>query len=236
MLFSIARFTSLLLGFSLLAACQIPANSDDTATGPTPPMSQPVAETPTKSSLREVQFERLPDAIATRVEETLSAQVGDASPSIGRYSRETWTDGCLGLGGPAEACLAALTEGWQVEVIETNTNQSYFYRTTLNGDSIRRSTLEHNLPPSLRDRIFQTVANSGFASIENLSVVAAEPRLWDGCYGMPPEDGVCQEIGILGWRAVIGDGNQSWVYHTDNLGSEIRFNETGEDENTPRSF
>ncbi|MBE9039197.1 hypothetical protein IQ235_00105 [Oscillatoriales cyanobacterium LEGE 11467] len=233
MIFSIARFTSVLLGFSLLVACQVPSNSEIAATRPIAPISDRPTTNPI---LSEVEFEQLPTAIAGRVKAKLQREIGDASLQIGRYSRETWTDGCLGLGGPAESCLAALTEGWQVEVIDTTTNKSYFYRTTLNGDSIRRSTLSHNLPPSLRDRIFQTAASSGFANSDELYVITAEPRLWNGCYGIPPEDGVCTEVGILGWRVEIGDDRQSWVYHTDNLGSEIRLNETGEDKETPRSF
>ncbi|MDY6941275.1 MAG: hypothetical protein SWY16_26910 [Cyanobacteriota bacterium] len=236
MLFSIARFTSLVLVLSFVAACQMSPDADAQDVSPMPSNSEPVFNDPAHGDLPEPEFEQLPESIAEDVKAALQEEIADASPVIGRYSRETWSDGCLGLGGPAESCLAALTEGWQVEVIDTNTNQSFFYRTTLNGDSIRRSTLAINLPPSLRDRIFQTIADSGFADFNALSVVSAEPRLWDGCYGIPPEDGVCTQIGILGWRAVITDGSQSWVYHTDNLGSEIRLNETGEDEENPQTY
>ena len=127
----------------------------------------------------------------------------------------------MGLGKPTESCLAKLTEGWQVEVIDSNA-QSYFYRTDLEGRMIRRSTLEHNLPPSLRDHIFQTIVENELANIEDLSITAAKPRLWDGCYGIPSADGNCPEIAILGWRAVVSDGNQFWTYHTDNGGTVIR--------------
>ena len=58
--------------------------------------------------------------------------------TIQSHRRQTWSDGCLGLGGPAELCLAALTEGWQVEVIDNRTNDIYTYRTNLKGDHIRR--------------------------------------------------------------------------------------------------
>lgn len=82
---------------------------------------------------------QLPDAIATAVITTLSQDVGTASPQIRRYSRKTWSDGCLGVGGPAEICLAAITEGWEVEVIDTTTNQSYIYRTNSDGTQVRRA-------------------------------------------------------------------------------------------------
>ncbi|NEZ60432.1 hypothetical protein DXZ20_33295 [Leptolyngbyaceae cyanobacterium CCMR0081] len=81
---------------------------------------------------------QLPDAIATAVTTALSQEFGTASPQVSRYSRETWSDGCLGLGGPAESCLAALTEGWEVEVLDTATGQSYIYRTNSDGTQVRR--------------------------------------------------------------------------------------------------
>jgi len=214
-MFSLIRYTSLLLSISLLLACT-PAPDTDAVSSPAS-----IASSANPTAAANVKFEKLPDEIATRVKAKLSEELGETSLQVGRYSREIWSDGCLGLGGPAELCLAALTEGWQVEVIDT-TGQSYFYRTNLGGDSIRRSTLAHNLPPSLRDRIFQTAVESGLARIEDLAIATAEPRLWDSCYGMPPVDGACPEIGILGWRAVVSDGTQIWVYHTDNLGAVIR--------------
>ncbi|MEO1347695.1 MAG: hypothetical protein AAFW84_02680 [Cyanobacteria bacterium J06635_15] len=219
---AIARLTTLLISLSFLVACTTPPDSDATVSSPTlsAPIVNPSTVT-TEPNVTDVEFERLPDAIATQVKAQLSEEIGDTSLQIGRYSRETWSDGCLGLGGPAESCLAALTEGWQVEVTDT-TNQSYFYRTDLSGNSIRRSTLAHNLPPSLRDRIFQTVIDNGLADVEDLTVTAAEPRLWDGCYGIPQIDGNCPAIGILGWHTIISDGDQSWVYHTNNSGSVIQ--------------
>lgn len=82
--------------------------------------------------------EALPDAIASAVKATLSQELGDASLQVGGYRRKTWLDGCLGLGGPAESCLAVLTEGWHVELIDTTTGQNYFYRTNSDGTQVRR--------------------------------------------------------------------------------------------------
>lgn len=46
-----------------------------------------------------------------------------------------WTDGCLGLGGPAESCLQALTPGFRVTVLhEAN---SYEFHTDQAASSLR---------------------------------------------------------------------------------------------------
>ncbi|MEM9215211.1 MAG: YbaY family lipoprotein [Cyanobacteria bacterium P01_F01_bin.150] len=80
----------------------------------------------------------LPEAIASAVEATFTREFGDTPFQIDQYRRESWSDSCLGLGGPAESCLAALTEGWRVAIVDLTTDQRYVYRTNLGGDSIRR--------------------------------------------------------------------------------------------------
>lgn len=175
----------------------------------------------------EVISQPLPKAIGHQVKADLSEYLGVPVEQLilVYHSRETWTDGCLGLGGPAESCLAALTDGWQVAVIDTQNSQPHFYRTDLSGEQIRRSTLAQNLPPSLRDRIFQVAQTNDPGSAENFEVVDAQPQTWDGCYGLPAADEGCPEIAILGWRTIISNGNQYLIYHTDSLGNDIYFNE-----------
>ncbi len=101
-----------------------------------PEPAQPIPSTP----MADLPTDTLPDTIQTQVRTDLANHLGIPSDqiTIQKYSRQTWSDGCLGLGGPAELCLAALTEGWQVEVVDNETNDTYIYRTNLNGDQIRR--------------------------------------------------------------------------------------------------
>ncbi len=47
-----------------------------------------------------------------------------------------WSDGCLGLGGPAESCIAAITPGYEVTVQVSGAEQKY--RTNADGSQIRR--------------------------------------------------------------------------------------------------
>jgi heat shock protein HslJ len=49
-----------------------------------------------------------------------------------------WTDSCLGLGGPAESCLAVITPGWLVMLAADG--QTYEVRTDETGDTIRSAT------------------------------------------------------------------------------------------------
>lgn len=51
------------------------------------------------------------------------------------YEKE-WSDGCLGLGGPAESCIAMITPGYEVTVQVKGVEQ--IYRTNADGSQIRR--------------------------------------------------------------------------------------------------
>ncbi|NEQ51934.1 MAG: hypothetical protein F6K11_17650 [Leptolyngbya sp. SIO3F4] len=115
----------LLLSVPLLLSCTLQ-----------PDPVQPVPSTP----MADLPSDTLPDNIQTQVRTDLAnyLDIPTDQITIQNYSRQTWSDGCLGLGGPAELCLAALTDGWQVEVVDSETKETYIYRTNLNGDQIRR--------------------------------------------------------------------------------------------------
>jgi hypothetical protein len=215
------------LSFTLLAALlSLGCASRPVAIAPPASAQAPSADsTVTSPPAMPDDGETLPDEVMNRVLQTASQELDRPLEELGilRYSRETWPDGCLGLGGPAELCLFALVEGWQVEVVHGE--DSWFYRTDLSGDQRRLSTAEHNLPPSIQAQLLEEVASTHRVDASMLAIASAEPRIWDGCLNLPPtEDTACIEIGLFGWQAVVTDGTASWVYHSDGSGSMLRLN------------
>lgn len=63
-------------------------------------------------------------------------------------------------------------------------------------------------------RILQNVAIDLDRPVADLRIAAAEPATFDGCMGLYVPDLACTAIAIFGWRVVVTDGDQSWVYHT----------------------
>jgi hypothetical protein len=51
-----------------------------------------------------------------------------------------WSDGCLGLGGPAESCIFMLTPGYNV-LLQAQ-GKDYRYRTDLEGNAVRFEKIE----------------------------------------------------------------------------------------------
>ena len=58
----------------------------------------------------------LPPVAVVRAREALAAHLAIpvAEVPFGTHEPAEWTDSCLGLGGAAESCLAAIHPGWRV--------------------------------------------------------------------------------------------------------------------------
>jgi hypothetical protein len=117
-------------------------------------------------------------------------------------------------------------EGWQLQVThQAHQDRHWFFRTDLRGDTIRLSEQSNNLPPSISRPLLQAASEESGVPVAELGVAEADPQMWGGCLGLPPEpNAVCTTIGIPGWRAVVRDGDRSWIYHTNADGSEVRQN------------
>lgn len=171
---------------------------------------------------------RLPRSVIRRVKQEVAQNyhIPPQTLSIVQFSRETWTDGCLGLGTLTESCLAAMVEGWRVEV--SNGQQNWVYRTDLTAQTIRPevSTDTAGLPPDMNDLLLQTIAQEEKVDRNALRVTETQPATWDGCMGIFAPGRMCTQIAISGWRAIVTNGDRSWVYHLSQDGSRIVQNTT----------
>lgn len=61
--------------------------------------------------------------------------VAEESLELEKIEDAEWSDSCLGLGGPAESCLAAITPGYAITF--NAGGESYIVRTDLTGEAVR---------------------------------------------------------------------------------------------------
>jgi hypothetical protein len=82
----------------------------------------------------------LPPQVVLDAQQWLAQQLNVAieQVQIVEVEQAEWTDSCLGLGGPNESCLQAITPGWRA-VFEIN-GQRYEVRTDETGSAIRLAT------------------------------------------------------------------------------------------------
>lgn len=73
------------------------------------------------------------DAARTHLAARLNVDARDIS--VVETTQAEWSDSCLGLGGPAESCLAVMTPGFAVTLRYDGTE--YVYRTDSDGSSVR---------------------------------------------------------------------------------------------------
>lgn len=81
------------------------------------------------------------DAVSA-AQEALAAELGVDVESIQlvKVQDEEWSDSCLGLGGAAESCLAAVTPGYSIAF--QYDDKEYTYRTDLTGAEVRQEMIE----------------------------------------------------------------------------------------------
>jgi len=78
--------------------------------------------------------------------QALARELGVAPENIEilSFEQQEWRDSCLGLGGPAESCLAVITPGWRVMLgVE---GQAYEVRTDETGQSVRIAPAQADKP------------------------------------------------------------------------------------------
>ncbi|SKB12003.1 conserved exported hypothetical protein [Planktothrix sp. PCC 11201] len=92
------------------------------------------------------------------------------------------------------------------------------------------------LPPAVDKKIRETIAQESGVIVQDLKIVEARQQTWpDTCLGLAKTDEICGQMLVSGWRVVVSDGRQTWVYRTDAQGRIIRLESQGHSLNLPSS-
>lgn len=170
---------------------------------------------------------RLPRAVAKAVRQDLASkiEIPPGKLEIINYSRETWSDGCLGLGTLVEQCLQAQVEGWRVTL--SDGRFSWVYRTDLKGVVLRlENQIAGNLPKTVADAVLQAASQQSGLSVSKLRIIGAEQQEWsNGCLGLANPNEVCTQALVSGWLMTVEAGQQKLVYRTNENGSVVKLDE-----------
>ncbi len=84
--------------------------------------------------------------------------------------------------------------------------------------------ITNNEPPTtVINAVRQEVEKVTAIEASNLDIQDSEAKTWsDGCLGLAKPDEFCTQALVEGWRIVISDSSQTWVYRTDGEGRVIR--------------
>jgi hypothetical protein len=192
----------LVLSASLLAACASPTpqapvpavpTPQDGAQGPLPPAGQAAV-----------------DWIA------VAAGLPAAEVLIVDLEERTWTDSCLGLGGPAESCLLVMTPGFRIQAAAAG--RLYTLHTNMDGSAIRQDPGGHE-PVQAEEAgkvaVTFAAAHTGLP-VSAFTVQQVEPVEWpDACLGVPIPNAMCAQVLTPGYRITLAQGSQTLVIHSD---------------------
>ena len=85
------------------------------------------------------------------------------------------------------------------------------------------SNPQNPLPNSVVKLIRQDVAKILGTAPEQFNLIQATPQNWpDTCLGLAQAGEFCGQQMLSGWRVVVSDGGQTWVYRTDATGKLLR--------------
>ncbi len=108
-------------------------------------------------------------------------------------------------------------------IYHTNSNERSLLLASANTPSNNRS---NNLPASVRNAVLQAASKRLQQPISQLRIVEFQQQTWkDGCLELANADEFCTQALVSGWRVVVGIGEQTLVYHTNQTGSALRLNE-----------
>jgi hypothetical protein len=235
---------SILAGFALLsssmAACAPLPLAPATSTPQTPGTEEPLLE-PTRAapSLAPIRTPTRPtgmmgnDDLPAAVESALAAFSRSLDASLSEvelisYEEVTWPDSCLGLGGPDEMCLQALTPGYRI-VLEVD-GRTYEVHTDAQGASIRMKSApgSQGVLPGVNQPIpvlaaLRSLSEITGVPVEQIQIVSAEEVEWpDSCLGLAGPQEVCAEVITPGYQILLSAAGQEYEFHTDSTGENIR--------------
>ncbi|MGB5961085.1 MAG: hypothetical protein WBG73_10540 [Coleofasciculaceae cyanobacterium] len=171
----------------------------------------------------------LPVGVVTAVSREIvrSYRVSQNQLRVVKFSQETWSNSCLGLGRSNESCLESLVKGWRVAM--TDGRQTWTYRTDTTGRLVRQeaqgTSNSSNLPQAVSNLVLRTAAQRTGLNITELRIVKTEQLTVDGCLGLARPKEPCTRIAQRAWEVTVEARQQRLVYRTNENATQIRFNE-----------
>ncbi|WP_228055537.1 hypothetical protein [Lusitaniella coriacea] len=82
---------------------------------------------------------------------------------------------------------------------------------------------QENPSPKLIQTVLEEITQKTGIPANSLQIEQTQAQTWsDGCLGLAQPDEFCTQALVSGWRIVVSDGEQTWVYRTDRAGQNIR--------------
>ena len=86
-----------------------------------------------------------------------------------------------------------------------------------------RQNPSNQLPATLAAAVRQDLSRQTGIAADKLKVTKSSRQSWPNtCLGIVKADEICGQMIVEGWRVVVSDGRQTWVYRTNARGNVLR--------------
>ena len=77
--------------------------------------------------------------------------------------------------------------------------------------------------PALLQATIQDLARRTKIPVKQIQVKSATAKTWpNGCLGLARKEEMCTQMLVSGWQIVLGHGQHTWRYRTDQTGKNLR--------------
>lgn len=81
----------------------------------------------------------------------------------------------------------------------------------------------NRLPRPVVNAVLRDLASRQGIFSSQLQIIDYNQQTWrNGCLELPQPDEICTQALVPGWRIVVSNGKQNWIYHTNNNGRSLR--------------
>ena len=78
-------------------------------------------------------------------------------------------------------------------------------------------------PPALLQATIQDLARRTKIPVKQIQVKSATAKTWpNGCLGLARKEEMCTQMLVSGWQIILGHGQHTWRYRTDQTGKNLR--------------
>ncbi len=108
-------------------------------------------------------------------------------------------------------------------LIKDATGASANFSLETNNEVLKDNIKPNRLPRPVAKAVLRDLARKQGIFTSQLQIIDYSQQTWrNGCLELPQSDEICTQALVPGWRIVVSNGKQNWVYHTNNNGRSLR--------------
>ncbi|MBG1244271.1 hypothetical protein [Nostoc sp. NZL] len=108
-------------------------------------------------------------------------------------------------------------------LIKGATGASANFSLETSNEVLKDNVKRNRLPRPVANAVLRDLARRQGIFTRQLQIIDYNQQTWrDGCLELPQPDEFCTQALVPGWRIVVSNGKQKWIYHTNNNGRSLR--------------